>query len=137
MDNYNPNQFNPYQNPHGFSPHGEPVRSQAPVNYFETAAWVLGIAGLVSCLSFYGAYICGALAIMFALLSRGGQITMTNKARRGLLLGATAIILTTIIFIVTFYIAIEMFGSLEGIVREYCEIYGYDFEEIFGKLFAQ
>ena len=143
MENYDPNDFNPYENPENkqpddFFPYGQiPVRRMNPVNYFETAAWILGIAGIVSCLTFYGAYICGALAAMFALLSRGGQMTMSPKAKRGFVLGILAIVLTTVLFIAAFYIAIDMYGSIEGILREYCEIYGYEFEELFGEMFTQ
>ena len=132
MENYNPNDFNPYR-PYGQSP----VRQVRPINLFETAAWAVGIASVLSCLTFYGAYILGSLAILFALLSRGGQMQMSTKAKRGMLLGIAAILLTTIIFTVSFIIALDQFGSIEGILREFCNMYGYDFEEMFGELFRE
>ena len=135
--------FNPYENPEQkrpdhFSPYGQPpFHTIKSANTFETVAWITAIAGILSCLTFYGAYILGALAILFALLSRGSQMTLTPKAKRSLLLGITAIILTTVIFGVAFYLMLEEFGSIEGIVREYCRLTGYDFETYFGDMFSQ
>lgn len=143
MENFNPNEFNPYENPENkhsdhFSPYGHPpIRMIKPANTFETAAWILAIASILSCLTFYGAYIFGALAILFALLSRGGQMMLSQKSKRSLLLGITAIVLTTVIFVAAFYIMLEEFGSIEGIVREYCRLTGYDFETYFGDMFTQ
>ena len=107
------------------------------LNMFEAASMVLAIGALVSCTCFYGAYIMGALAILFALLSRGGQMKMSSKARFGLILGIFAILLTTIITVTSVYIAIEEFGSIENVLREYCEMYGIDFEQEFGPLFEE
>ena len=135
--------FNPYENPENnrpdhFSPYGQsPLPRPKSANTFETMAWILAIASILSCLTFYGSYILGSLAILFALLSRGAQIHLSTKSKRAILLGVTAIILTTIIFAVSFYFAIQEFGNLEGIVREYCRMYGYDFETYFGDMFAQ
>ena len=134
--------FNPYENPEQqhsdqFPPYGQPpLRTIKPVNPFEKAAGIFAIASILSCLTFYGGYIFGALAILFASLSRGNQINFSSKAKRSLLIGITAIILTTVIFGVSLYIMLQEFGSLEGIVREYCRLTGYDFETYFGDLFA-
>lgn len=123
------NKFNSYE-PQQFRPY--PTK---PVNFFETASWVLAIAAVLSCTCFYGSYILGALAIVFALLSRGGQMKMSPKAKLGLILGIFAIILTTVVTIGAIYIAIEEYGSIENILREYCNMYGYDFEELYGDMF--
>jgi len=106
-----------------------------PVNLFEAASWVLAIAAILSCTCFYGSYILGALAIVFALLSRGGQMKMSPRAKLGLILGIFAIILTTVVTIGAVSIALEEYGSFENILREYCNMYGYDFEELYGDMF--
>ena len=132
--------FNPYEN----SPEGEQkinnqnnemLRNHKRSNFFEKASMVLGIGAIISCVFFYGAYIMGAMAILFALLSRGGQMKMSSKARIGLILGISAIILTTAITIGAVYIVLEEFGSFENILRNYCDMYGLDFEQEFGILF--
>ena len=107
------------------------------LNMFEAASMFFGIGAIVSCTCFYGAYIMGALAILFALLSRGGQMKMSSKAKLGLILGIGAIILTTVVTIGAFFIALEEYGSIENMLREYCQMYGLDFEEEFGILFEQ
>lgn len=106
-------------------------------NLFETASLALAAGALISCTFIYGAYILGALAILFALLSRGGQMKMSTKAKVGLILGIIAILLSTFLTILGIYVAIEMYGSIENALREYCNMYGLDFEEEFGILFEQ
>ena len=134
--------FNPYENPEQqhsdqFHPYGQPpLRTIKPANSFEKASWAFAIAGLLSCLTFYGGYVFSSLAILFALLSRGNQMILSPKAKRSLFLGVTTIILTTVIFIVSLYIMLQEFGSMEGLIREYCRITGYDFETYFGNIFA-
>ena len=107
------------------------------LNLFEAASIFLAIGALISCVFFYGAYIMGGLAILFALLSRGGQMKMSSKAKLGLILGIVAIVLSTVLTIGSVYIAIEEFGSIENVLREYCQMYGLDFEQEFGPLFEQ
>ena len=146
MDNYNPNDFNPYENPEnkqGSNPREIPswkqtrVRARKPVNYFEVAAWYCGIASIFTCLSIYGPFVLGALAILFALLSRGGQMNMSPKAKQAILMAIAGMILTVIIFIAAWKFALEEYGSIEGVVRAFCDMYGYDFEELYGDIFTQ
>lgn len=137
--NYNPFEQTPeggnQQQPNfNYTPGQQPPKI-IRVNMFEAASMMLAIGALVSCTCFYGAYIMGALAILFALLSRGGQMNMSSKAKFGLIVGIAAIILTTIVTIGAVYIAIEEFGSIENVLRQYCEMYGLDFEQEFGNLF--
>lgn len=106
-------------------------------NGFERAAIILAVGALFSCTLIYGAYILGALAILFALLSRGAQMKLSTNAKIALILGIFAIVLSTVLTIAGFYFAIEMYGSIENALREYCEMYGLDFEKEFGILFEQ
>lgn len=110
-------------------------RPRRPVNFFETSAMILGIGALVCCTCFYGSYIFGALAILFALLSRGGQMKMSSKAKLGLILGIVAIVLSTLVTIAAFAYALSEYGSMEGIIREYCNLYGYDYEEFMSEFY--
>ena len=122
-----------YNYEHSFQPKPRIIK----VNLFEAASIFLAIGALISCVFFYGAYIMGALAILFALLSRGGQMKMSSKARFGLILGIAAIVLSTVLTIGSVYIAIQEFGSIENVLREYCEMFGLNFEQEFGHLFEQ
>jgi len=125
---FNQDQFHSYEPQFQYQQH-------RPLNLFEAASWVLAIAAILSCTCFYGSYILGALAIVFALLSRGGQMKMSPRAKLGLILGIFAIILTTVVTIGAVSIALEEYGSFENILREYCNMYGYDFEELYGDMF--
>lgn len=121
-------QFNSYEQPNF-------IRAQKPVNYFEIASWAFAVAALFSCLFFYISYICGALAIVFALLSRGGQMNFSKKSKAALFLGIFAIIFTTVMTVSAVYITIQEYGSIENVLREYCNMFGYDFEELYGNMF--
>lgn len=122
-----------YNYQHNFQPKPRVIK----LNMFEAASIILAIGAILSCAVFYGAYILGALAILFALLSRGYQMKMSSKAKLGLILGIAAIILSTVLTIGSLYIAIEEFGSIENALREYCQMFGLDFEQEFGPLFNQ
>ena len=136
-------QFNPYTNPsedgnqNNFNSYNVSKFQQAqkPVNVFATFSWMFAAAAVFTGLFFYASYILGALAIVFALLSRGGQMNFSKKAKLGLSLGIFAIIFSTILTIGGLYIAIEEFGSIENMLREYCNMYNLDFEELYGHMF--
>ena len=105
------------------------------INIFEMAAWAFAVAAIFSCMFFYISYICAALAILFALLSRGGQMKFSQKAKGSLVLGIFAIVFTTVLTVGAVYITIQEYGSLENVLREYCNMLGYDFEELYGNMF--
>lgn len=125
--NENPYRFNPYQQ-------YQPMQ-QKSINWFETFSMVFSVAAILTCTCFYGSFIFGALAILFALLSRGGQMKMSSKAKFGLILGIVAIILTTVVTVGSFAWALNEYGSMEGIIQEYCNIYGLDYEEFTNELY--
>ena len=103
----------------------------------ETAAFVLGIISLATCVCIYTSVVCGALAIMFALLSKGGATSMSNRARYALILGLIGLIATIIMYTTTFVYTIHTYGSIENLLKEYCNLTGMDFNELYGNLFAQ
>ena len=119
---------NPYNNPYN-------MPAYRKTNYMETAALVLGVLSITMCSCLYAAYICGAIAIVLALFSRGGKMKMSSKAKTGLILAIIGIVLTTIFYAASFYIAITEFGSIEGILKEYCDKMGLDFVALYGDLF--
>ena len=116
-------------------PNFQPQPRIIKLNLFEAASMILAIGALISSLFIYGAYLMGALAILFALLSRGDQMKMSSKAKFGLIVGIISIVLSTVLTIGSIYIAIEEFGSIENALREYCNMFGLDFEQEFGPLF--
>ena len=101
----------------------------------EVAALVLGTISLTSCSCLYTGIICGALAIMFAFLSRGGQLSLSSRAKTGLWLGVAGICVTAALYVFAYVFAISQYGSLEALLRAYCDMYGLDFESIYGRYF--
>lgn len=106
---------------------------QAPVSYedkrstgFATASIVMGIIAIATCCCIYTSIVCGALAIIFALLSRGGEMTMDGKAKVGLALGIVGFIVAIIVLIVAVIYCIYYFGGMDGLinyVNQYSEKY--------------
>ncbi len=103
-----------------------PIYEDKRSNGFATAALVLGIVGIATGCCVYTGIICGALAIIFALLSRGGEMTMTTKAKLGLIFGIIGIVFGVTMLIASFVIVISQFGSFENYMNYYYELMNMD-----------
>lgn len=106
-------------------------------NYFEFFSLGFAVASIFSCTMIYTAYMFAGLAILFALLSRGAQMTFRPRAKWAIIIGIAGIILSTVLFVASFLFLLEQYGSIEGILREGSEMMGIDFEKEFGYLFEQ
>jgi len=126
--------YNPYSTPSGARVPNQ-FQMRAKPNYFELFSFGFAIASLFSCTVIYTAYMFAGLAILFALLSRGAQMKFSPKAKWSIVIGIAGIVLSTVLFVATFLILLEEYGSIEGILREGSEMMGIDFEEEFGELF--
>ena len=124
-------QFQPSGNPYG-QPYHTPYRS----NHSERMAitsMTLGMIALISCTCLYLSIPCGALAIIFATLSRGGQMRYSGKAQMGLILGAAALILTVVVYGASF--ALAQYGSIDGILKAYSDMTGIDYNDLIQQLY--
>jgi hypothetical protein len=92
-------------------------------NNFATASMILGIAGLATGCCVYTSIICGALAVIFALLSRGGERTMSSRAKAGLGLGIAGIVCGILMIVAAFVVVIVQYGSFENYMNHYMELY--------------
>ena len=117
-----------YVNPSG-NMYGQPVSGNHS-DRMEIAAMTLGIISIVSCTCLYLAIPCGALAIILASLSRGGQMRYGAKAQVGLILGILGIVLTAVIYISAFAFTLHEYGSLEGILKAYSDMTGIDYNQL-------
>jgi hypothetical protein len=115
---YNPN--NPYQQP------WQDKRSAS----MTTAAKVLGIISIVTCTNLFISVVCGALAIMFALLSKGGELTMSKRAKVGLGLGIAGLVITVILYAISIATILHTYGSLEAYLRAYLQDYGMSLDDL-------
>lgn len=92
------------------------------------ASMVLAIAGLMMGCCIYPAIIFGSLAIILALLSRGGEMTTSGYAKTGLILGIIAIIFGILFFIYGLFTILVQYGGFEGYmnyIQEIMEDMGY------------
>lgn len=87
------------------------------------ASVILGIAALLTSGCIYMALICGALGIILALLSRGGEYTMSSQGRVGLILSAAGLILTLVIYTAAIVFVIRYYGGIDGFLQEYQNLY--------------
>lgn len=98
----------------------------------ETASLVLGIIAIASGCCLYSGLICGALACIFAFLSKGGEKTLSQRALIGFWLGIIGIVGAIICYVIMYVMTIEMYGSLENVLRAYCDLLGTDYDTLFG-----
>lgn len=77
------------------------------------ASLVMGILSLTASCCIYAAIPFGALAIIFALLSRGGERNLDTKGITGLTLGIMGLIATIVIFTFMFIYSVNYYGGLD------------------------
>lgn len=101
----------------------------------EFYSMALGIIALVTFCTLYSPFICGSLAIVFALLSRGGEAAFAPRARAGLITGSVALGLVVFLCIFSVVYVLALYGSIENmliqtedIVRPMYERFGIDYD---------
>lgn len=95
-------------------------------NVFALFAKSLGIFSIFCAVFsiFFGAFICGGLAIILAILSKGYEMKMEKNARIGLATGIFALVLQISLFIINIYSLIYIPEFREEFNSIYEEIYG-------------
>lgn len=100
----------------------------------ENAAFILGIIAIITPCVVYPALICGALSIVFALLSRGGELTLTPRAKIGLTLGSIGLAIVILLIVYTLLIAELYYGGFENMARQVYGSMGVDYDALFRSL---
>jgi len=100
----------------------------------EIASLTLAIIAMVSCVCLYLSIPCAALSIIFASLSRGGEMQYGTKAQVGLILGIISLTLTITLYAVSFGAALYQYGSIEGILKAYSEMSELDYNDLMQQL---
>lgn len=112
-------------------------QTQPRKNPMATAALVFGILSLVTCFIIYLSLPFGALAVIFALLSRTER-PIRKKARRGLICGICGMIATVVLTVSAFYTVLTDFSMrsfLEYYLRVYTGDYNFDLDDTLEALF--
>ena len=84
---------------------------------FATAGFVLGLIAALTPYFVFTSLICGPLAIIFGLLSKGGEMTMDTKGKVAVILGIIGLVLTVLIILVAFRVVI--IGGFENFLKYY------------------
>lgn len=87
-----------------------------------TAAMILSVIAISTACCFYVSFACAALGITFALLSKGGELTMSQNAKAALWISVAAIFFTATLTIVSFVTVIVQYGSLDAFMEEYSKL---------------
>ena len=88
--------------------------------HMENLSLIMGIIALSTFCLVYPALICGALGIVFALLSRGGETTFSGRAKLGLTLSSVALGIIVLLLIYSVVFANVYYGGIENMMRESC-----------------
>lgn len=109
------------------SPHGERMA---------TIGMILAIVGLATGCCVYTGFICGALAIILALLGRGKEQKLSSRGKLAVILGAVSVASTLILCVVSVVYAIYSFGGVDGfmdyydrVMKMYSDPSGIDYSE--------
>ena len=87
-----------------------------------TAAIVCSTIAISTICCLYLSVICGVLGIIYALLSKGGELTMSQNAKAALWISVFAIFLSITLVAGSFLIVIMRYGSLEAFWNAYMEM---------------
>ena len=87
---------------------------------FATAGFVLGLIAALTPYFVFTSLICGPLAIIFGLLSKGGEMTMDTKGKVAVILRIIGLVLPVLIMLVAFRVVIlDEFGGFENFLKYY------------------
>lgn len=96
----------------------------------ETAALVLAVISIATCTCIYFSIPLGALAVIFALLSKGGETSLNSKSKLAFWLGIAGIAITTIIYAFSIITLLREYGSIDGILNAYSQMTGIDYSDL-------
>ncbi|MDD6057687.1 MAG: hypothetical protein PUB98_05450 [Clostridiales bacterium] len=102
-----------------FSPEQQYNPRRCP--WMEQASLALGVFSLFGA-CFAPAMLAAPLSIVFALLSRGGEMTLSVRSKIGLILGIISLVCILFLFTLTFAMILTYYGSLSAIPSDYTQI---------------
>lgn len=105
-------------------------------NVFALFAKSLGIFSIFCAFfdMFFGTFICGGLAIVLAILSKGYETKMEKNSRIGLIAGTISIVLQVSVFIINIYSIIYIPEFREQFYSTYEEMTGEPLEDSINEL---
>ena len=101
----------------------------------ETVAFILSIVSIATSTCLPLSLPLGSIAVVLALLSRGGQMRLGPKAKFAVALGILGIVLTISMLIIDMISILREYGSFEAYLRACYEMLGLDFDALYGDMF--
>lgn len=107
------NQNNPYQQ-QNYNPNsqGRPIRN--PGQTLATVSMIFGILSIFTVFGVYPPFICGSIAIVLAILSKGYGKKMLSIAKAGIITAASGMAMVCMVFGLIISITIGFFSTLTG-----------------------
>ena len=100
----------------------DPMQADKRSMTMTTAAIALSILSVCTICCIYVSFLCAILGIIFALLSKGGEMTMSRNARTACTVSITSIVLSVLLLISSFVALIMQYGSIEQFWNVYMEM---------------
>ena len=93
-----------------------------PQDAMTTAAIVLSVIAIATTCCIYASLVCGSLAIILALLSRGDKKKLTPQGKLAVTTSSAAIAISVIATVIMFAVTIREYGSLENFMKAYSDL---------------
>ena len=93
-----------------------------PQDVMMTASVVLSVIAIATTCCIYSSIICGSLAIILALLSRGEQKKLTPQGKLAVMTSTAAIVIAILATVMMFVVTIREYGSFENFLKAYSDI---------------
>ena len=93
-----------------------------PQDVMMTASVVLSVIAIATTCCIYSSIICGSLAIILALLSRGEQKKLTPQGKLAITTSTAAIVIAVLATVMMFMVTIREYGSFENFIKAYSDI---------------
>lgn len=106
-------------------------------NPMATAAVVLGVISLFTCMVFYISVPCGAMAVLLAILSRG-KSPMPGKSKVGIACGMIGMCLSIVVTLASVWIVLtnaQMRAYMESYLQYYLGDSSFDLDQELGTMF--
>ena len=93
-----------------------------PQDAMTTAAIVLSVIAVATTCCIYASLVCGSLAIILALLSRGDKKKLTPQGKLAVMTASAAIVIAVVATVILFAVTIREYGSLENFMKAYSDL---------------
>jgi predicted membrane protein len=111
------------------------TKEQISSNGFLIASVICSILSLMSCCIIFGSMIFAAMAIVFAILSKGKELKMHWMGKLSIFIAIASLVLSTILTAVSIYSVMSDPEMRQEFYQQYEQMTGISFEDTYGSWF--